>query len=694
MVSLKRKTKVIISSLLIFINLALNGANVPRFRTLTMERGLLHTDVTCVTQDVNGLIWIGTNGGLQSFDGYNLQTYDYYKQTDRIRYLHDRITSLASDSCSLWIGTESGLLRFNYNQGNYDDFELSADLQVLSSTLVDKVYATEEGVLWVVTSDSMYVVKVDRKRNLLSSYGKESKVLSAKRNVHTIVKNGDYTWLCTPDILLQIKLAHGRMKIVNSYKCREISRRNEASSSLYIRDNFLYLRVSSGCARFPLNTDGSLNLSRYDFYDFHSLNTHIPQNTSGKLIVDRNNTLWCASNIGLLQISTNSGKVYADIHARQSAYTTSISSNFISTLFIDSFHNLWIGTWGKGLNYVSLSMPLFGTVYDNPSNEYSIKGTFVKAIERSSDGTLWLLTQKQGLNKYRTDEGLLMFTDFSQFLGKGNVFKALKFNKNERILYVGLINGLVAYGVKSNSMSYVIFNNEKALVKAAVDITRMEYDANGFLWVGTWRNGIYCFKEDNGALTFVKHIGLQDGLKSTCVPYLFFDKEKNEMMACTRKGLSRFILQGTDSDIKKVVSYGVDLKNSHSLSNNFLACIDKQNDSIYWVGTLGGGLNRLVIQGDTDNAYTATSYMTQDGMMSNDAEIVMVDKNENVWIGGYGIMKLDTHTGILSRFDHLDGLQGNFFKYGAGYKGKDGMMYMGGNRRFELFLSKPCSDWK
>lgn len=42
----------------------------------------------------------------------------------------------------------------------------------------------------------------------------------------------------------------------------------------------------------------------------------------------------------------------------------------------------------------------------------------MKAIERSSDGTLWLLTQKQGLNKYRTDEGLLMFTDFSQFLGK------------------------------------------------------------------------------------------------------------------------------------------------------------------------------------------------------------------------------------------------------------------------------------
>ena len=150
--SFKEKTGILLSCLLVF-SLTLMGANAPKFRTLTMENGLLHTDVTCVTQDVNGLIWIGTNGGLQSFDGYNLQSYEYYKPTDRVRYLHDRITSLATDSCCLWIGTESGLLRFNYNQGNYADFDLSAELQALSSTLVDKVYVTEEGILWVVTSE-------------------------------------------------------------------------------------------------------------------------------------------------------------------------------------------------------------------------------------------------------------------------------------------------------------------------------------------------------------------------------------------------------------------------------------------------------------------------------------------------------------------------------------------------------------
>lgn len=703
MVSLiKRRVRVLLGCLLLFINLALSGANVSRFRTLTMENGLLHTDVTCVTQDVNGLIWIGTNGGLQSFDGYNLQSYGYYKPSDRVRSLHDRVTSLATDSCSLWVGTECGLLRFNYNQREYTNFQLSAELQSLTSTLINKVYSTEEGLLWVVTPESLYVVQVDSEKNLLSTYGKGYKAISTKKNVHTIIKNGEYTWLCTPEHLMQLKLTHGELTIVNSYKCRDISRRNETSSSFYIRDNFLYLRIASGCVRLPLNTDGGLNFSRYDFYDFHGLNPSIPQKTSGKLIVDRSNTLWCASNIGLLQISTNSGKVYADIHARKTAYATSITSNFISTLFIDSFHNLWIGTWGRGLNYVSLSMPLFGLIYNNPSGNHTIKGAFVKGIERSSDGTLWILTQKQGLNKYRTDDGLLSFTDFSGFVEKGVVFKSLKFTKDERTLYVGMINGLITYDVKSGKMSYVIYDNDKAVVKAAVDVTKMEYDANGFLWVGTWKHGIYCFKEEGGAPKFVKHIGIADGLKSACVPYLFFDKEKNEMLACTKGGLSRFMLGNEGLSIKKVVSYGVDAANPHSLSNDFLSCMDKQNDSIYWVGTFGGGLNRLTIQGDTNNAYTATSYMVQDGMMSNDAEIVLVDKNENVWVGGFGIVKLDTHTGILSRFDYLDGLQGNFFKYGASYKGKDGMIYMGGidglsyfypnhvqtgNEKYQLYLS-------
>lgn len=150
------------------------------------------------------------------------------------------------------------------------------------------------------------------------------------------------------------------------------------------------------------------------------------------------------------------------------------------------------------------------------------------------------------------------------------------------------------------------------------------------------------------------------------------------MFACTRNGLSRFILNRNGLGIKKVLSYSANANHPKSITNNFIVCIDKQNDSTYWIGTLGGGLNRLSIFDERNNDYSATSYMVPDGMMSNDAEVVLVDRLQNVWVGGTGIVKLDTHTGVISKYDHYDGLHGSIIKYGASLKGSDGTFYMGG----------------
>lgn len=69
-----------IASLLLWIlisNIGVAHANNV-FKNLTVNEGLAHTDANCVAQDSTGLIWIGTNAGLQKFNGYQLQTIDYY----------------------------------------------------------------------------------------------------------------------------------------------------------------------------------------------------------------------------------------------------------------------------------------------------------------------------------------------------------------------------------------------------------------------------------------------------------------------------------------------------------------------------------------------------------------------------------------------------------------------------------------
>lgn len=686
--------------IIVYYPVIILGNTTSRFRTLNMDNGLAHTDVTCITQDLSGLIWIGTNGGLQSFDGYNLQSYEYYKDDDRIRFLHDRITSIGADSCNLWVGTESGLLKFDYNVGRYIDYRVCDELESLQHSHVKNVKLVKDNTMFVFTTDSLYIVR-DYDGCLFPV--KFDSYSDSMKNANSVVETAGYIWLCTAEKLMQLKLTESGIVNVNSFSCRDLSKHNEQASSLYVKDHFLYIRISSGCIRYLLEEDGTLNRERTDYYDFNSLNPYIPKNTSGKVIVDNKNTIWCTSRVGLLEISNTSGYMKAKVHSRESFNVTSVNSNFISTVFIDSFNNIWVGTWGRGLNYKSLSMPIFGTISDNyDKGDFGIKGAFVKDVDKDSKGNLWIVTQKQGLNLYNINKGLLFRTDFSDLLGKGTVFKSIKLSHDEKKVYIGVLKGLISYDIESKRTELLVYPSEKALINDNIDVSDIIYDGNGYLWVATWNKGVYCFKEQNNTLVLLQKLDDGNYLKSNCVPKLFYDEYKNEMMVCTRSGIIRILLDKEGLKLRKVVSYTVDSNKKNSLSNNFIASIDRQNDSIYWVGTLGGGLNRVVFKDTVDNAYSATSLMVQDGMMSNDAEIVLVDNDENVWVGGYGIVKYDTHTGLISRYDYLDGLQSNYFKYGSSYKGKDGVLYMGGvnglnyfyphhvqtnNEKFKLYLS-------
>lgn len=648
------------------------------FRTLNVENGLLHTDVTCFAQDMNGLIWLGTNGGLQSFDGYRLKSFDYYRWRNKVTLSHNRITSLAAQSTNLWVGTESGLLKFNILRGDYESVSFAANIQSLGTRTIRNVFLTGKNLLWVITEDCVYPLRISEDGNSLSLYGNTSKALFSLRNVTNIINQGKLVWICTPSHLLVERIAENRIEKLGDYGNHELTP-GDLFSSMVIKGSQIYLRTSTGCVRYQIKPNGKLDLQHSERFDFHTLNGIIPIHTSGKMVMDNHNTLWCSSNVGLIEVSLAGGSaITAKLHTHMDNMQPSINSYFISSLFIDDYNNLWVGTWGNGLNYASLNKSMFNTISCHSESQSFIQGSFVRGIEEMSDGTLWILTQLDGLNLFRRGTGLIQHIDLSQFIGKGNVFRTMKLNQDKHIIYVGLINGLVAYNIQTNTLSYIIYKRPGSLVEKNADITKMEYDGNGYLWVSTWNAGIFCFKDNHGDLSLEKHIGIHDGLKSECVPYLYYDREKNNMFACTRNGLSRFILNRNGLGIKKVLSYSANANHPKSITNNFIVCIDKQNDSTYWIGTLGGGLNRLSIFDERNNDYSATSYMVPDGMMSNDAEVVLVDRQQNVWVGGTGIVKLDTHTGVISKYDHYDGLHGSIIKYGASLKGSDGTFYMGG----------------
>jgi len=80
-----------------------------RFHHLTPAQGLAHEIVLCVLQDSQGFLWIGTQRGLNRFDGYTFTLYRH-SISDQNSLSNDTIQALYEDSRGwLWVGTASGL---------------------------------------------------------------------------------------------------------------------------------------------------------------------------------------------------------------------------------------------------------------------------------------------------------------------------------------------------------------------------------------------------------------------------------------------------------------------------------------------------------------------------------------------------------------------------------------------------------
>ena len=108
-----------------------------QFQHLTFDQGLSHNRVTAFTQDKYGLIWIGTNDGLNRFDGYKVDIYQ--KDRDNKNSLPDNsVRCLFTDSHGVvWVGTANGLASYDYRSNSFRSFfHNSKDEKSLSNSSI------------------------------------------------------------------------------------------------------------------------------------------------------------------------------------------------------------------------------------------------------------------------------------------------------------------------------------------------------------------------------------------------------------------------------------------------------------------------------------------------------------------------------------------------------------------------------
>jgi ligand-binding sensor domain-containing protein len=240
---------------------------------------------------------------------------------------------------------------------------------------------------------------------------------------------------------------------------------------------------------------------------------------------------------------------------------------------------LWLGTSAGLLRFDGVT---FEEISTDPMNDQASE--VISALCESSDSTLWIGTEYNGLRSYRNG----MFSRFGRKEGfRDTQVRDLLESRSGR-LYVATSIGLYTY---SNGKFMPVLVNLNY-------ITGLAEDAQGRIWAGT-HDGVRVFRD--GDTTTVLKVRVAEGLRNNVTTFLFADRKGNVWIG-TADGLARW-RNGT------ITNYTVE----DGLLDNHINTILEDHDGNLWVGTQRG-LNRL--SGNTWSTFTQADGLTDGNVLS------------------------------------------------------------------------------
>lgn len=670
--------KTTISLLFCFLFFALTPTPASEvFKQLTIDNGLAHTDANCIVQDSTGLIWIGTYAGLQSYDGYSLQTFDYYPEGQKIYKSHNRIITMACNKMNLWIGTESGLTCFNLDTQRYVPYLIKEQSgKYLQTTSASKLYINPTGqYLWARTPYGLTALEIDNNTLSPLTWESETERIACKW-LTNLQFQGEVIWASTETHIVQLTIRNGQIAVQSKYLAKELLRAKSDICGIRYINNYLYIRTHDGCYRLPVIRN-QLNEATSIYTNFHSINMQIPSFTTGEFIVSREGTLWCAYSEGIFEVQHPFSEQPVIHKYLKNSRSGSLSATRVKSMLIDKYDNLWVTTNSWGVYYRTLSKSFFKNLSRPNFQEMGFLQNEIVSVTGTMDGLLYMIVEYASLFRYNPQTDQLSLIPLPKSKSKPLLYQTIQMSRDQRHIYVGTNNGVFIFDTQTQKITPLIPKNTSGTQNINSSIADMSEDSEGRLWVGLWGNGLICIDNPltNPMIKMKLDPHSDPKLLSGQISQILIKREY--IYLCTTNGLNRIRL-ADDGNIKTFSSYQASETASTSMSTNYLASIDCQNDSVCWVGTIGGGLNKLVLHSEKNNDYTATCYTIQDGLSSNDCEMVLLDKSGHVWVGGNGIIQLDTEKNKIYTYGVANGLQNNAFKVNVSHKGYDGTLYMGG----------------
>lgn len=353
------------------------------------------------------------------------------------------------------------------------------------------------------------------------------------------------------------------------------------------------------------------------------------------MLQDHKGFMWFGTMYGLVKYD---GKSY-NIYKNNPDDSNSISFDDIISLFEDSENNIWIGTWGGGLNKFDPSTEKFTRFVNDLSTPGGISDNIVWTISEDNEGNLWFGTETGGLSKY--DLGKNVFRQYfhsdsnPQGISSNSVHNLYKDRRGT--LWICSRSGLSKY-VKSSD-SFINYKLKPVNNKRNPRINSVMQGNDRSLLIGT-SEGLYNFNINSERFTRINIPEINEKYIHTLCK-----KDDNTIWTGTISGL--FSIDLSENEVTEYHSVNNDPA-STGRDNVLNLLVDKSG--ILWINSYGNGISKLKNTKSMFLSYYAESGK-KNSLSSSRITSFCIDRNNNIWTGTNGGLNMfDKATGKFVKF--------------------------------------------
>ncbi|MEY2924759.1 MAG: hypothetical protein RLZZ337_1307, partial [Bacteroidota bacterium] len=630
------------------------------FDHLSIDNGLSHNTVFSLLQDRYGYIWIGTQNGLNKYDGYSFEIYQSDDiQNDEKSFVGTHISSLFEDKKgNLWVGTKDHGINFKSKSSDrFLNLQNDSSFIQVTGSEISSFYEDKAANIWITTIGSG-VLKYNPDTKEVNVFNTKNSKISSDIAFDIVEDANETIWIGTAGVGLNFITAErgdiGHLNLPNGPNM------NGFRKKLLLDEGYLWI-----------GTQGT-GLYKINLKDFSFI--HLTEGNTKRSIISDGVIDLLKTNDGRLFIATEGDgmSVYNTHTEEMSSYKynankqSALNSNGLRCLLNDRTHNVWIGTFNGGVNIYKPNKTWFDFYVPNRKNS-NLSSKSILSIIETKNGQIFLGTDGGGLS-WLTNEQDAMATSYlihqpaDRKSISANEVKSLYEDRKGR-LWVGLFaGGLDLYNPNDQTFEHVIEGNYNVW-----SIT--EIKKSNQLLIATLGDGL--FTVDLETKQFAPFRPKSTTLNShtdfniTCV---YVDNSDRIWIGSLNNGLD--LIDESNHIYKHFANAPAD---SASISNNEIRTIFEDSERNIWVGTEGGGLNRWLGQGSFERI------TVQNGLLDNNVMGIVEDKNHMIWISTFqGISKFDRKIQAIQNFSFRSFQNSNQFNQNAILTASNGKLLFGG----------------